>query len=446
MSDEIIELLKNKKLRAKVVKTIKDIYSYAGTLHDNPTEDIEEDIDKLGTSLWEEAWWRAETCCDAWRIEEAFRKHVFDKMQKPYRISPEEIIEQFYGMASPGGIGCPELEYIDFDNLYTIFISQLNLHILSNRCSEPFPICRIPDNRKEFVHGMMFGYKVALAKLKGEDLDLNDQEEGEDTLWCKNGVSVRLLGRGYFRTSYARKISYLYADVAGHMSNLACEQLQSEMQRLLISVIRSMSLLEPVDGEKNESGCTNELPLVNNETLLQSKKVLIHKCIDAYYIEPTKKDSFDRRIHNAVHLLVESDAQSNDGVGLALSVAAMEALLGEKGGDIAEKLAGNVAFLLETELSKRNNAIKFAKNLYNLRSRTLHGEKVEGENQTYMKARHLAAAVLAAIISRRDFLIRGGFNSETPQQLLEGLREMRFDPGQLIGIDESNVRELWGCT
>ncbi len=57
MSDEIIELLKNKKLRAEVIKTIKDVYSYAGTLHDNPTDDLKEDQDYYpGVSLWQLAW------------------------------------------------------------------------------------------------------------------------------------------------------------------------------------------------------------------------------------------------------------------------------------------------------------------------------------------------------------------------------------------------------
>ena len=32
MANEILELLKNKKLRAKVVQTMKDVYSYAGRL------------------------------------------------------------------------------------------------------------------------------------------------------------------------------------------------------------------------------------------------------------------------------------------------------------------------------------------------------------------------------------------------------------------------------
>ncbi|MBW8042168.1 MAG: hypothetical protein FVQ85_19510 [Planctomycetes bacterium] len=447
MSDEIVELLKNKKLRTEVVQTIKDVYSYAGTLHDNPTEDMEEDLKRYGEeSRWEEAWWRAETYGDAQRIEQAFKKHVFDKMQKPYRISPEEIIGQFYSMAIPGGIGCPELENIDFDNLYTIFISYVNLHILSHRCSDPFPICIVPDDRKEFVQGLLLGYQAALAKLKGEDFqppDLDGHDDGEATLWCKNGVRVRLLGRRYFRTRYYReRLFYLDAIVDGRMSNLACEQLQAEISRILSTVIRSASLLWPVDDASTLPRRLDELPLVK-EDLLQRKKVLIKKCLDMYYSKPSKKDSIDRRIRNAVHLLIESDAQSNDAVGLALSVTAIDALLGEKSAEISEKLSMNVAVLLEPDLNRRQNATKFVKDMYNLRSEVLHGAKTEGEKDFRVKARHLVAGVLSAIISRRDFLKRAGYDPESPQELLKGLRELRFTPVQPIGIEETNVRELW---
>jgi len=62
MNDEIIQLLENNKLRQQVIKTIQSVWSYAGTLYDNPDEDMEGYVEKhQGASLWEEAWWRAET-------------------------------------------------------------------------------------------------------------------------------------------------------------------------------------------------------------------------------------------------------------------------------------------------------------------------------------------------------------------------------------------------
>ncbi len=444
MSDEIIELLKDGKLRTEVVQSIKDIYNYAGTLHDNPTEDMETDDEEL---LWEEAWYAAEVFSEAESVESVFQKHVFDKMQKPYRISPEETIENFYNMATPGGIGCPELEHIDFDNLYSIFINYIKLHIMSHRFSVPFPICILseqPCAREDLIKADKF----RSPNLQNEDLDLGDQGPDEvRLLWSKNGVNLRLLGKSYYKTMQGSKLYHINAEVSGYMSKISCEQLQKELNYVLESVVRSISLLETpkliypalyVDG----------FPTIQWTESIENHIVFVQKCLDAYYFEPMKKkgketDSIDRRIRNAVHLLAESDTQSSNAIGLALSVAAIEALLSEKGAEIAEKLSVNVATLLEPDLSKRNNAIDFIKEIYNLRSRALHGNLIKQEDQVRLKARHLAAGVLSGIISRRDFLARLGYSPETPTHFLKDLRSTRYAPGQPMGIDESNVCKLW---
>ncbi len=444
MSDEIIKLLKNKKLQAEVVQTIKEVYNYAGTLYDNPQEDME---DVKGEDLWEEAWWRAETYGKVGRIKQAFEKYVFAKMQKPYRISPKEIIDQFYNMATPGEIGCPELEHIDFDNLYSIFINYIKLHIMSHRFSVPFSICILSEQlcaREDLIKADKF----RSPNLQNEDLDLCDQDPDEvRLLWSKNGVNLRLLGKSYYKTMQGSKLYYINAEVSGYMSNISCEQLRKELNYVLESVVRSISLLETpkliypalyVDG----------FPAIQWTESIENHIVFVQKCLDAYYFEPMKKkgketDSIDRRIRNAVHLLAESDTQSSNAIGLALSVAAIEALLSEKGAEIAEKLSVNVATLLEPDLSKRNNAADFIKEIYNLRSRALHGNLIKQEDQIRLKARHLAAGVLSGIISRRDFLARSGYSPETPTDFLKDLRSTRYAPGQPMGIDESNVSKLW---
>ena len=151
----------------------------------------------------------------------------------------------------------------------------------------------------------------------------------------------------------------------------------------------------------------------------------------------------DRRIRNAVHLLVEADAQASDAIGLSLSVTAIEALLGEHTQELTEKLALNVAVLLEPDPAKRQSAVDCVKEFYVQRSKTLHGERIESEPSIRARARHLAAAVLDQIVSRRSFRKKGGFEVETPAQLLNELREQRFAPGQQ-GIEETNARALWG--
>ena len=58
-------------------------------------------------------------------------------------------------------------------------------------------------------------------------------------------------------------------------------------------------------------------------------------------------------------------------------------------------------------------------------------------------SRHLAAGVIAGIISRRDFLVRLGSEPERPDDLLKELQNMKFKPGQPIGVLEPSIRKLW---
>lgn len=431
MNDQITEFLENTELRQKVITVIKEVWKYAGTLYDNPTEDMEEYIEKnKGASLWEEAWWRAETCGEVEKIEEAFDKYVIQKIARPHRLTLEELVQAFLDLAKPD-----ERHYADFEqftpddcnDLYAIFVNYVKNRTLSYRHSDPFPICSITEDEVE-----------------------------EETVWGKNGIVLRLLrGSGLIdERPMGKRLYYVLAIIEGNISTLACRDLHSEMSRILPTPIRSAGLLQTTRFGGAHKALEPTIPVVfereikglpwGEESLLDNGKPLISQYLDAYYSDFSgKKDSIDRRIQNAVCLLIESDNQSNDSVGLGLSIAAIEALLGEKGGEIATKLADNVGVLLEPDASQRYNATEFVKDLYDARSRTLHGELIEKGSNARLNARHLAAAVLSGIISRRDFLRRAGFEPETPQELLQDLRKMRFDPGQPIGVEEYNVRQLW---
>jgi hypothetical protein len=99
--------------------------------------------------------------------------------------------------------------------------------------------------------------------------------------------------------------------------------------------------------------------------------------LQAYYSHPTKKDSIARRLTTAVRLLRQADMQAANGVGLALSVAAVEAMLCRKGTDLANLFAENAATLLEPEPRFRADAVRWCKNLYGLRSDVFHGNALD---------------------------------------------------------------------
>ena len=445
MTDEIIDLLKNSKLRTEISQVMAKIYSYTGTIHDNPTDDMEEVADE---DLYDEAWWRSEIFGEAEGIQDAFQKYVFNKMQEPHRISLDEVCEIFFDMAKPEDFPCPDPDSEYANSVYTGFLNYMSNHVLSYRHSAPFPICTVFDKETPLSVGYSWDHQTAILKPGEEDQASNlNNSQGiyECILWSKAGVNLKLVGRGRIESAF-REAFRLVTQVTGCMSKPACKELRVEFERILPSMWRSIKLLGKALDMPSvllfPSIDESRLPIVS-ESALHTGKVFVQKYLDAYFSKPTKKDSIGRRIRNAVHLLIESDVQPNDAVGLALSVAAIEALLGQKGKDITERLADNVAALLEPEPNKRYVATEFVKKLYDKRSRALHGEKIEGEKDARLKARQLAAGVLISMIARRDFLKGMELEPETPQKLFALLREKRFEPGQPMGVWESNVRKLW---
>jgi len=465
VTDDIGELLENKRLRETVVKTIQEVYSYAGTLHDNPSEDME---DVREEDLWKEAWWRAEIYGDIEKIDEAFDKYVFSKMRTPLAIYPDEILSEFYRLMCPGNIGCPEYEAMDFDNLYTAFVTSISLNVMSFRVSESFPICIVPDNKENsFLKGILEGISIGLKGPEEVKRILQEEFAKDDCtipiLWQHMDLKICLAGKVPQRHR-SNKRCRLHANIIGQMSRKTLASMQSSLPEVLQAAIRSLSLLYsyskevskvneyaffiPYDLEKWH-GYVHGLPFIR-EAVLHENKDTIRAFLDAHFAQMATtrkqkkdKDSFERRIRNAVLLLIESDRQRNDAIGLALSMSAIEALLGEKGSDISENLATNVAVLLEPDLEKRHATVKFVKDIYDKRSRVLHGEQLDRESSYRLKARHLASAILCAVISRLNLLRRSGCEPGNPKGLLQDLRESRFTEGQPFGVEEFNVREYW---
>ena len=217
------------------------------------------------------------------------------------------------------------------------------------------------------------------------------------------------------------------AIVQGNLSNKVCQKMETMVSKVLQTATKSLALMNK-DMDKR---------------VLLENKVTLEQYLNAYLMESTKKDSFGKRIHNAVHLLVESDLQTNNSIAIALSITSIEALLGEKGESISEKLSTHVATLLEPKLKFRSEAKKFMKNIYNERSRTLHGSELKSEDFCREQARHLAAAVLSSVLLRRNFKKRFGEKAETPNDLLSDLSNSCFKTGLPDGILEYNVCGFW---
>jgi len=160
------------------------------------------------------------------------------------------------------------------------------------------------------------------------------------------------------------------------------------------------------------------------------------RCLNYYYLRPGKKDTMERRIRNALCLLMESDRQKNQAVHLALCFAAIEALICDKKDGIADRLSQNVATLLQPDSNERIAAIKKVKKLYDLRSRVLHGAKTEIDAGFEQQARTLAAGVFMAVLEWRMFVKRMGEQNKHVAEFFDALEEARVSGSRFVGVPE----------
>jgi len=272
------------------------------------------------------------------------------------------------------------------------------------------------------------------------DFELTDRfTEAWDSQTGLRVIFVGLLALGHEEdygddnAVYAPKNAYFA--VEGSCSPRALLAFQSETRRVLSAILTSISLTRNRQLSIYYQGPDGDIKVGDAEP--------VDPLLDAYFSTSSKKDTIDRRIRNALHLLVLADEQQHDAISLALSVSAIESLLCKKGSEISTMFADNAATLLEPDLGNRAEAAKFFKKLYNARSETLHGTKLEHEGQLRTQARQIAAAVLLGIRGRREFQRKMGNGSETPDQLLDELREQKWTPGETVGVGAYPVRHLW---
>jgi len=439
VADDVIELLENPRLREEILKCAQDVWSYAGTLYGSPQEDMEQAVEAgLGTLL-DEAWWRADSFTDAEQgVCHAFASYVIAKMHPPQRLTLDDLVDTFWNLAKPverDWEGCyfimEKFTSEDCENFYRLFVRFVENEVLAHRRS------------KVFLIGALAGEPVS----------------EEHTVWDKNGVSVAVLPGALLETSLrpgGRKLYELPAVIEGSISESASRKLEQEIPGIVRAAVRSMDLLnsQSVGPDlKVLSELGGSLWLFRREVdgviwidpaLLAGAADFMKEYLDLYYSQPNKRDSILRRMRNALVLLVQADAQQNAAIKLALYVAAIEALCGDGGAGLTERLSTNVAVLLEPVAERRHAATRVIKGLYELRSRTLHGEQLEIRKEAkVVVARHVAASLLKAMKDRRAFMERSGYKTESLEELLNEVHASRFKNSGTPGVNEYNVRKYW---
>lgn len=302
-----------------------------------------------------------------------------------------------------------------------------------------------PDNSK-YLYGMMFHFWASRL----------DEEKGEYVKFHE------AIGEG-------KQCPSLYVQIEGRCSKRALLCFEDECKHVIASAIRSLTLTGCIypddyrpptntptimdDGSlqisqrfdisqentefvmpKNELG--EEAP---NEGSTSTDYVsLLGRYIDYYYLKPQNKDSLDKRLRNAMHLLVEADKQKHPSVTIALSFSAIEALVCSKKDGIADELSRNVATLLEPEASNRISAIRAVKKLYDIRSKILHGAKIEFGRGVEEQTRRLAAGCFQAIMDWIDCNKRLGQKQPIIPDLFSEIESAKVSGKQLVGISESS--------
>ena len=230
----------------------------------------------------------------------------------------------------------------------------------------------------------------------------------------------------------------VYASLSGWISKDAAEGAHRVLGRVVRAALRAVS-----DLEGRGEGAEEPLALVSRDGLTASR-IFLRRFIGTYWA-PRPRIYADVGIYNAVRLLIEAASQQNHAIALSLYCSAMEALLGRGRGDITKSVSEDVATLLEFTPQARPDAVGFVRGVYDIRSRTLHGDSIETDPTSRARTRALATDVLRAVIERRDFEAKLGTRPKSSQEdsLLKELESARLTGQQIVGITPSRVCWLW---
>jgi hypothetical protein len=170
-------------------------------------------------------------------------------------------------------------------------------------------------------------------------------------------------------------------------------------------------------------------------------QLMMSTCISAIWKRPeTASDELLNRLRNAVVLLSQADKIESEPVALSLSFAAIEALVCEEGGLTAGPTQ-QVKHLTATRLVQdsliRKRKEKVIDKLYNIRSRVLHGSKVDWPHAglIYWQARTIAAAVILAVACWREHHLRVP-GPATWKELMDELNAASRKPGEVVGVPD----------
>ena len=368
-------------------------------------------------------------------LNATLEKHVFLKVRPPYPLTLEDIEQTAY--AELGNLQSTKEDYPRFLKAWNRFLTSLrNLFWIEEITGDDIDLGHWTPGTVTFEEYRRI--PILWSPVEGLWFSLAHRVQREHNLPYFNSPLV-----GYFwgalSDDASKKATDDFRDVAQSIAKtierLSGEKTDLELSRQLTELKISMELFlhdfddpdQDIDidnlgeEEPEESGSTIDDTMTRShaedgiratadsvDALFPTWGLrLFCSCAEAYFETPERLKRMKRgigpRLKNAVVLLAEADAQSLPAIALSLSFSAIEALVCKETTGIVDQLSRNVATLLEPNSLGRPDAIRFIKTMYNQRSKALHGESVEAEENDAEKVRRLAAAVLHAVVEWQGY-------------------------------------------
>jgi len=375
-------------------------------------------------------------------LRKLFARRVIAKIARPNLVAEDDLCAAF--------VATIRTELADFDVAYRLFVGQVINRIECDEHVLHLPFCWHQNFKMQVMQQDEDGADNSCEALKAL-LNFDDEErrlfdlDDLEPLWSKNGVSLKLevtpasMAAGEDKHwpsgGYHRRLAFV-------LDGASSSALRSMADSLGKCVEVIAACIDPVPETVNPTRLSIEAIVTERATISELMDCLLQSSPAA------ENDKLAERIGTGLRLLSEAASQNATALSLALTVTALEALLGKKGSSaIANEIAERVAILMESRIEYRMTAEKFVKELYDHRSRVLHGEDIGPRDEWYRKARFLVLRVVYRIIQFRLFRRKLAIEELlSPEQLIDEIHAAKYDSSLFTGqIELDDVATFLWC-
>ena len=438
LKEILLDRLQDNRFRNTIRQWISNIFSLADSFYNGTFEGSTEDLDYIEVedikSLvgdWRESY---SNSLINYSANSEFFEQLVGKLSEPPIVSGEELFEELTTLIIPDKL--EDQRFLrDFNKLYDCFIDNVRHRLVTDRRSDSFELwdfCNIPEGNENPESRIGVLRKTNCIGLYIDEIKSSEKfpHEGILTASFRGTMSER---------AFSKLMDNLIPAIPSIMKTISLIQYPPPRRKKLklIIITNEFSLKRTMEKKKP----SYEPPICFEN--LQEYSPFITYCLDSLSRSDGKKDTMDRRLGNAVKYLIAADNPNFGSVQLSLAVTAIEALLGEKGQDISHTLADRVMALLEPDQSLRPKAHDFMKKLYNERSKSLHGSRIE-DSDSAKAARKLAACCLYGLWVGNGYKRRMEGSMYSPESLFDELDDSSKSAKRLDYFPEIPMaRGLW---